>query len=104
MNRQITLLLLALAGAVQFAHAHSAICDCYDNGDNTITCEGGFSDGRSAAGVPMRVIDDSGKLLIESGMSEQSDFTFNRPAGNFHVEFEGGTGHVIQIDGRDIEE
>ena len=37
-------------------------------------------------------------------MSDRSDFTFAKPDGNFHVEFEGGDGHVVQIDGRDIEE
>jgi hypothetical protein len=31
--------------------AHTPLCSCYDNGDGTVTCEGGFSDGSSAAGV-----------------------------------------------------
>jgi len=84
--------------------AHNPICDCYDNGDDTITCEGGFSDGGTAVGVAMRILDDAGKVLIEGVMSEASDFTFAKPNGNFHVEFEGGAGHIIQIDGRDIEE
>ena len=44
---------VALLAAV--AYAHNAICDCFDNGDNTITCEGGFSDGGKAVGVPVRV-------------------------------------------------
>jgi len=94
---------LALAGAAT-AWAHTPICDCFDNGDDTITCEGGFSDGGTAVGVPMRVVDTSGRVLIEGAMSENSDFTFARPAVDFRVEFEGGEGHVIQIDGRDIEE
>ena len=104
MNRHFALLLLALAVATQVASAHTPICDCYDNGDNTITCEGGFSDGGTAVGVPMRILDGAGKILIEGVMTDQSDFTFTKPDGNYHVEFEGGAGHVIQIDGRDIEE
>ena len=104
MNRQSAFFLLPLAAVVQLGYAHSPICDCYDNGDNTITCEGGFSDGGTAVGVSMRVYDGAGKILIEGVMTDQSDFTFTRPDGNFHVEFEGGVGHVIQIDGRDIEE
>jgi len=104
MNRRFALFLLPLAGMVQLAYAHNPICDCYDNGDNTITCEGGFSDGGTAVGVAMRIFDEAGKVLIEGVMSDQSDFTFTKPDGNFRVEFEAGAGHVIQIDGRDIEE
>ena len=44
-------LLLISALAARFALAHSAVCSCFDNGDDTITCEGGFSDGSSAAGA-----------------------------------------------------
>ena len=104
MNRTLVYSLLLSTGILQLAYAHTPICDCYDNGDDTITCEGGFSDGGTAAGVPMRVLDGSGKILIDGAMSDQSDFTFARPEGNFHVEFEGGDGHIVQIDGRDIEE
>lgn len=93
-----------LAGFAGVVWAHTPICDCYDNGDDTITCEGGFSDGGTAVGVPMRILDSSGRILIEGVMSEQSDFTFEKPDVDFRVEFEGGDGHVVQIDGRDIEE
>ncbi|MFL2547121.1 MAG: hypothetical protein ACJ0SL_07130 [Candidatus Rariloculaceae bacterium] len=104
MNLKVVYPLLLAASVHPFAMAHTPICDCYDNGDDTITCEGGFSDGGTAAGVAMRILDGSGKILIEGAMSEQSDFTFSKPAGLFHVEFEGGDGHIVHIDGRDIEE
>ena len=104
MIRQLGVFFLLVAGAAGLAAAHTPICDCFDNGDDTITCEGGFSDGGTAVGVPMRIVDASGRVLIEGAMSENSDFTFARPAVDFRVEFEGGEGHVIQIDGRDIEE
>ena len=97
----ISVPLLALAAA---AYAHNAICDCFDNGDDTITCEGGFSDGAKAIGVPLRVLDQSGKVLVDGKMSEQSDFTFPKPSVAFRVEFDAGQGHVVTIDGRDIEE
>jgi hypothetical protein len=93
--------LLAVAAA---AYAHNAICDCFDNGDDTITCEGGFSDGGKAVGVPVRVLDSSGKLLLDGKMSDQSDYTFAKPKVDFRVEFDAGQGHVVTIDGRDIEE
>ncbi|MEO8465055.1 MAG: hypothetical protein ABI640_06910 [Gammaproteobacteria bacterium] len=91
---------VALLGAV--AYAHNAICDCFDNGDNTITCEGGFSDGGKAVGVPVRVLDGAGKVLIEGAMSAQSDFKFPTPKVDYRVVFDGGEGHVVTIDGRDI--
>jgi hypothetical protein len=86
------------------ATAHNAICDCFDNGDDTITCEGGFSDGGKAVGVPVRVLDGSGKVLIDGRMSDNSDFTFAKPKVDFSVQFDAGQGHVVTIDGRDIEE
>lgn len=92
---------LSISGAVL---AHSAICSCFDNGDDTITCEGGFSDGGKAEGVPLRVYDQAGKVLVEGKMSKDSDFRFARPKVPFRVEFDAGEGHVVKIDGRDIEE
>jgi hypothetical protein len=99
------LLAAALLVAVgPLAYAHNAICDCFDNGDDTITCEGGFSDGGKAAGVPLRVLDGAGKVLVDGKMSDSSDFTFPKPKVDFRVEFDAGQGHVVTIDGRDIEE
>jgi hypothetical protein len=102
-RRNLVWLALPLALLAAVAYAHNAICDCYDNGDETITCEGGFSDGGKAVGVPLRVLDASGKVLIEGAMSAQSDFTFDKPKVDFRVVFDAGEGHVITIDGRDIE-
>jgi len=92
----------ALAVAL-VAQAHNAICSCFDNDDGTITCEGGFSDGASAAGVPIRVFDQAGKVLLEGKLGKQGDFRFTRPAVPFRVEMHAGEGHVVRIDGRDIE-
>jgi len=104
MNRVLITLAACMAGLASVANAHNAICDCYDNGDDTVTCEGGFTDGGTAVGVPMRVLDAAGKVLIEGQMGQSSDFTFTKPKGNFRVEFDAGEGHLVQIDGRDIEE
>jgi hypothetical protein len=99
------LLSMTLIGSVLTpAWGHTPICDCYDNGDRTITCEGGFSDGGSAAGIAMRVVDVSGKVLIQGEMSEYSDYTFATPDNDFRVIYEAGDGHTIEIDSRDIEE
>jgi hypothetical protein len=101
-RRHLVWLAAPLALLAALAYAHNAICDCYDNGDETVTCEGGFTDGGKAVGVPLRVLDPSGKVLIEGAMSAQSDFTFDKPKGDFRVVFDAGEGHVVTIDGRDI--
>lgn len=92
---------LVLAGQ---ALAHTPLCSCYDNGDGTVTCEGGFSDGSSASGVQMRVEDKKGKVLIKGKMDEDSEFTFDKPSDAYKVVFDAGEGHVVEIDGKEIVE
>lgn len=96
----LTLMLFA-AGTAQ---AHSPLCDCFDNGDDTVTCEGGFSDGSSASGVKMRVLDKDGKTLLDGKMDEDSEFTFDKPTGDYKVVFDAGEGHSVEVDGKDIVE
>ena len=86
------------------AFAHTPLCSCCDNGDGTISCEGGFSDGSSAAGVEMRVVDSSGKILIKGKMDEDSEFTFKKPGGKYKVEFDAGPGHLVEVSGKEIVE
>ena len=86
------------------AFAHTPLCSCYDNGDETITCEGGFSDGSSAAGVEMRVLDSSDKVVIKGKMDEDSEFTFDKPKGPYKVQFDAGPGHIVDVPGSEITE
>lgn len=105
MKKQTVALLiapLALAAAA-VAYAHNAICSCFENDNGSITCEGGFSDGGKAVGVPLRVFDQSGKVLVDGKMDKDSTFTFPKPKVVFRVEFNAGEGHIVTIDGRDIE-
>jgi hypothetical protein len=96
----IGIMVLALAWAAS-ALAHTPLCSCYDNGDGTVTCEGGFSDGSSAAGVQMRV-EAGDKVAIQGKMDENSEFSFDKPAGDYKVVFDAGEGHRIEIEGKDI--
>lgn len=91
---------LSLAGT---ALAHTPICSCYLNDDGTVTCEGGFSDGSSAAGVKMTVRTPDGQILIEGAMDEFSEFTFEKPDVPFEIEFNPGPGHIVLIKGEEIE-
>ena len=84
--------------------AHTPLCSCDDNGDGTITCEGGFSDGSSAAGVEMRALNSSGNVIIKGKMNEDSEFTFKQPHGSYKVEFNAGPGHLVEVPGSDITE
>jgi type 1 fimbria pilin len=84
--------------------AHTPLCSCYDNANGTVTCEGGFSDGSSAAGVKMRVQDKNSKVLIKGKMDQDSEFTFDKPSGPYTVVFDAGEGHVLEIDGKGIVE
>jgi hypothetical protein len=92
---------LLLAGG---AAAHSPVCSCFDNGDGTITCEGGFSDGSSAAGVAIRVVDASERVLLEGKMDDKGTFSFMKPAVDYHVVFDAGQSHIVTIFGADIVE
>ncbi len=95
---------LFFSSSVSFTLAHTAICSCFDNGDGTITCEGGFSDGSTAEGVRMLVQDSSGVVMSEGEMNEESTCEFKKPKGEYSVVFDGGEGHRIIIDSTDIVE
>lgn len=85
------------------ALAHTPLCSCYEE-EGTITCEGGFSDGSSAAGVSMKVLDKAGKVLTSGKMNEDSEFTFKKPDVPYTVVFDAGPGHVVKVDSKDITE
>jgi hypothetical protein len=93
---------LAAAALAAAARAHTPIAACYDMGDGRVLCEGGFSDGSSAAGVAMIVRDRAGNTVIEASMDENSEFVFEKPDGRFSVMFDAGAGHRIEIVGEDI--
>ncbi|MDY0132491.1 MAG: hypothetical protein RBR53_07470 [Desulforegulaceae bacterium] len=82
--------------------AHTPLCSCYDEGEGSIVCEGGFSDGSSASGVEMRVEDKNGKIVLKGKMDDFSEFLFQKPEHDYVVIFNAGPGHEIKIDGDKI--
>lgn len=94
--------LVLLSTPLSVAQAHTPLVLCMDNGDNTITCQGGFSDGSSAAGVTMRIKAADGRVLLEGRMDDNSEFTFDKPRGDFSVVFDAGAEHRLQVPGRQI--
>jgi uncharacterized protein YdeI (BOF family) len=104
MKFKVLALTTLLLTAASFAQAHTPLCSCFDNGDNTVTCEGGFSDGSSASGVAMFVKSPDGKVLLEGAMTEDSEYTFDKPEGDYEVLFAAGEGHEITVPGSEIVE
>ncbi|NDY55657.1 hypothetical protein G3N56_02735 [Desulfovibrio sulfodismutans] len=89
--------MFTLALGVSQAMAHTALCNCFDNGDGTITCEGGFSDGSSAAGVSVFVLDAGGAEVLKGTMDPNSQYTFKKPDGKYTVKFSAGEGHEVMV-------
>jgi len=87
--------------AVSSSFGHTALMSCFDNGDNTITCEGGFSDGSSASGVNFR-IEQNGKVVFQTKIDESSEITFDKPKSDFDAILDGGEGHKVIIKGKNI--
>ncbi|MBE2984097.1 hypothetical protein CCAL9344_06670 [Campylobacter sp. RM9344] len=87
----------------QAALAHTALMSCFDNGDGTITCEGGFSDGSSAAGVEFKAIQGD-KVVAEGKFDKDSAFTFKKPEGEYKARMFAGEGHEVVINSKDIAE
>ena len=103
MNKAFLPLALAAVMALPaVASAHSPIFDCSDNGDGSISCEGGFSDGSSASGVAIHVQDASGKSIEELKLDKNSEITFKKPSVDYKVVFDAGAGQQITKAGKDI--
>ncbi len=86
------------------AMAHSPIFDCFDNGDGTVTCQGGFSDGSSASGVKVYIKDASGNITETIALDSNSEITVKKPSGEYSMELDAGEGHSINVKGSTIVE
>jgi len=82
--------------------AHSPLFDCFDNRDETITCEGGFSDGASAEGVAIQLVDARGKVLEQGRLDAAGAIVLQKPEGEYTVVFSPDSEHNISVVGDDI--
>ncbi|MSN96684.1 hypothetical protein F1B92_05840 [Campylobacter sp. FMV-PI01] len=96
-------ILFVSALAVSSMFAHTALMSCLDNGDGTVSCEGGFSDGSTAKGVKFHLM-QNGKSILESTFDENSEVSFKKPEGDFEAQFDAGEGHRVTIKSSDIAE
>ncbi|MEA1948880.1 MAG: hypothetical protein U9N83_16450 [Thermodesulfobacteriota bacterium] len=107
MRKKLAILAAILAFTILLipcAFAHTPLCSCSDEGDGTILCEGGYSDGSSAAGVEMRVLDSTRKVIVKGKMDEDSEFVFKKPEGEYTVIFDAGPGHEVKVSSSEITE
>jgi hypothetical protein len=84
--------------------AHSPVFDCFLDGPDKITCEGGFSDGASAVGILVRVLDKTDRVLMEGKIDVEGRFSFPKPKDDYHVFFDAGAGHTVTVFSADITE
>lgn len=104
MNRTIWLapaaVVASLAAAQVYAHAPVFAC----TKENTmIHCEAGYSDGSSAAGRKVAVLDANHRVLFEGEVKADGTYEFTAPNGMFHVSFDGGQYHNVTLYSTDIE-
>jgi hypothetical protein len=82
--------------------AHSPLLACYDEGEEQVTCEGGYSDGAPAAGQTIRVLTPARRLILEARFDRSNTYKFRKPVTAFLVEFEGDSSHLATFDGEDL--
>lgn len=92
---------IALLSMAPVALAHTPLLSCFDEGDGTVTCEGGFSDGSSASGVFFYVEQD-GKKTVEKKFDELNTVNFAKPSNDYKAVFDAGEGHKVIIEGSKI--
>ncbi|WP_291323692.1 hypothetical protein [Desulfonatronospira sp.] len=102
MKLRLFVLACCMIFAATTVQAHKPLVSCVDNGDNTITCQGGFSDGSSAAGVMMQIKARDGRVLQRGLMDDNSEFTFSKPRDEFVVLFDAGPEHRVRVPGSRI--
>ena len=98
MNKILKLLILLLLPISVFAH--SLLLNILDNEDNTITIEGGFNTGESAAGALIKIeAINSGEILFEQRLPDESELTIEIPKEPYKIILNGGEGHTVVKDG-----
>jgi hypothetical protein len=97
--------LLFLGGtvpAVCQAQMHVPTFQCVNNGVLRVSCVGTFLDGRSAAGIAVRVFDKRDRVVYVGTVDSQGRITFRKPDAEFHIVFDAGLGNVLTILGSDM--
>ncbi len=99
MSRKPFLLLLActvwLKSHTVFAHYPLMTCSAVAQ---QVNCEVGFSDGSKAVGKPVRLFDYEENLLQTQTSDRFSRVQFERPEGEFYLQFDSGHEFPVEVD------
>ncbi len=98
-RRIIAGLVFLLAMMPALSQAHTLYMNVLDNGDGTVTVEGLFSTGGSAAGLPLILEDNEGNILKKMKMDEFGEASFEKPAVPYIIFLDGGPGHRVRQEG-----
>ncbi|RXJ90335.1 hypothetical protein CRV01_04040 [Arcobacter sp. CECT 8983] len=98
MNKIVKLILIFLVPATLYSH--SLLLNVFDNNDGTITVEGMFNTGESAAGafVKLQAL-NSGEILFEKRLPDSNELTIKIPKIKYQVLLDGGPGHTVIKEG-----
>ena len=83
-----------------FMYSHSLLLNVFNNDDNTITIEGGFSTGEAAPGAQIRIEAlASGEVLYKKRLPDESELTIDIPKESYQIVLDGGPGHQMIKEG-----
>jgi hypothetical protein len=77
--------------------AHYPVLECSAK-DALITCNAGFSDGSKAVGKSVKLYDYDENLLVHKKADKFSRVVFEKPAGEFYIQFDSGHEFPVEVD------
>lgn len=107
--KKILVILITLVSFLAYSHAPTL--EIEEDEDGYIFVQAGFSNGESAKGLPIIIVQDKnyngeyetreGKLVLYKGVfNDKSEIVLPKPkAKKYIVIFDGGVGHVIEKKG-----
>ncbi|MGD9972015.1 MAG: hypothetical protein AB7S77_03045 [Desulfatirhabdiaceae bacterium] len=81
------------------AFGHTLFMNLTDNGDGTVSVEGIFSTGATAANLPLYLLDEKKKQILKIKLDENGEAEFTIPDQPYTVFLDGGPGHTVREDG-----
>lgn len=102
MKKNVLILLAALFALLLVtgpAFGHTLFMNLSDNGDGTVSVEGMFSTGATAANLPLYLMDENEKQILKIKLDENGEAEFTIPDHPYTVFLDGGPGHTVSEDG-----
>jgi len=79
---------------------HSLVLNIFDNQDNTISIEGMFNTGESAAGALIKLESlDSKEIFFQERLSDNREMIVEIPKFPYRIILDGGPGHIAEKEG-----